>query len=413
MNRTQETYLALLRKAVWNTQDEVSMENIDMHDLVQWAQIQGVGSLIYDQILSLAPATSKAFYTSIKSACLQTMLQQQQWEPVIAQAFAALEQGGVHATLMKGFSYARLYPKPYLRSWGDLDIYVGTEQYHTACGILRHAFPEAIHHDEEWEELKHYCFVFPDGKAIELHRVSMDFLSRRDQAYWNRLDGTNRTDRLLIGQSPTIEVAVFEPRYDILFCFLHSWEHFTGSGIPLKQVCDMVLLLQHYYQSGCALPIADATNRPTGYEGRKAELEVYLLPKLKRLKMLEVWQYYGYMACQVMGIAPTQWPLLVDGGQCTVDGEIEQYGKRLYERVMVEGQARVKEYENGVNNRYEARDKAKRMNVFARKMLTLRQRLSSYYFLHQFAPRYARHILVEEIRKGLRRTLTGAKMIDY
>jgi len=341
---------------------------------------------------------------------MQNMLLQGQWEQVIKKTFQTLEQGGVLAVLMKGFAYARLYPLPYLRSWGDLDIWVGPEQYHQACGLLREAFPEAKHHDEEWDELKHYCFVFPDGKSIELHRVSMDFLNKTDQAYWCRLEKEAfevKGDELGVrGDGLDVNgerVPMWEAKFDILFCFMHSWEHFCGSGIPLKQVCDLVLLVRK------------ATGDRRQATGRE-ELEKYLEKHLKKLKMLEVWKYYGYMACKALGIAASEWPLLGDRRQATGDrrwGKVVKYGERLYERVMEEGQCRVREYEDGSKDRYEARDKAKKMNFFARKIRTLKSRLSSYYFLKGFAPKYARHILAAEINKGIKRTLTGAKMIDY
>jgi len=363
---------------------------------------------------------------------------QGQWEQVIKKTFQTLEQGGVQAVLMKGFAYARLYPLPYLRSWGDLDIWVGPEQYHQACGLLREAFPEAKHHDEEWDELKHYCFVFPDGKSIELHRVSMDFLNKTDQAYWCRLEKEAfevKGDELGVrGDGLDVNgerVPMWEAKFDILFCFMHSWEHFCGSGIPLKQVCDLALLVKHFIiTSGNTLSattkddsssescsqLSSRTQDLQDSQDKKKELEEYLEKHLKKLKMLEVWKYYGYMACKALGIAASEWPLLGDRRQATGDrrwGKVVKYGERLYERVMEEGQCRVREYEDGSRDRYEARDKAKKMNFFARKIMTLKSRLSSYYFLKEFAPKYARHILAAEIKKGIKRTLTGAKMIDY
>lgn len=83
--------------------------------------------------------------------------------------------------------------------------------------MLRDAFPDAKHHDEEWDELKHYCFVFPNGMAIELHRVSMDFTRPQDQAYWNHL-----TDRMAVNPDPEnkiqvgqVQVPIFEAKFDL------------------------------------------------------------------------------------------------------------------------------------------------------------------------------------------------------
>lgn len=423
MKSAKETYLKLLRTACFGKASEPSgeaargelpgasargaLEPEELKDVLRLCQIHGTGPLVYNELLKgegelLLPEQAMR----MKQVCMQNMMLQGQWEQMIAKCFGALADGGVHAVLMKGFAYARNYPLPYLRSWGDLDVWVGPEQYHKACGILREAFPEAKHHDEEWDELKHYCFVFSNGMAIELHRVSMDFLSAKDQAYWETLSpslsliGQGDTDTIEVGG---VRVPIFEPKYDILFCFMHSWEHFTGTGIPLKQVCDMALLV-HAQRANAKCKV------------QSEELEAYLEKHLKALGMLEVWQAYGYMACKAMGLDMADWPLLVHApranAKCKVHSDVVKYGERLYEQVMAEGQCRKKDY-GEASNRYEARDNARKMNILARKWLTLTQRFDKARFMYRFAPRYARYVLWLEVKKGIRRTIRREEMINY
>lgn len=378
---------------------ELAIDAEEVPEMLRLSRIHGTGPLVYNELLkTLSPTLSLkgqgSLVMQMKQVCMQNMLLQGQWEQVIAKCFKALEDGGVQAVLMKGFAYARMYPLPYLRSWGDLDVWVGPEQYHKACGILREAFPETKHHDEEWDELKHYCFVFENGMAIELHRVSMDFIDPRQQTYWCQLEKEAAVNgaRFMVQDR---EVQVFDPKFDLLFCFMHSWEHFCGTGIPLKQVCDAALLVE---------------SLKTKVE--REELERYLETHLKALGMLEVWKYYGYMACRAMDIPFVEWPLLVQGAGGKDQGDVVKYGERLYEQVMKEGQCRVRDYGDSAD-RYEAREKARQMNVLARKWLTLRGRIDKARFLAQFAPKYARTIFWQEVKKGIRRTIRREEMINY
>lgn len=444
-----DTYLQLLRAACFGNSFEGTVSPGEVQEILRLCQIHGTGPLVYNELLKgLTPRTPspdgeeellipelKMHATAMKQVCMQNMLLQGQWEQIIVKVWKSLspdlspkgerslhkdETQGVHAVLMKGFAYAHNYPLPYLRSWGDLDVWVGPEQYHKACGLLREAFPEAKHHDEEWDELKHYCFVFPDGKAIELHRVSMDFLSARDQQYWCQLEAEAANGGSL--EVAGVQVPVFEPKFDLLFCFMHSWEHFTGSGIPLKQVCDMALLVHFVYRP---LTLIDrdadrssATDRPS-----RALIDEYLRKHLTALAMMEVWKAYGYMACKAMGMDWAEWPLLCssleDGADSAyslefrgVEKETVKYGERLYEQVIREGQCRKKDY-GEATDRYEARENARKMNILARKWLTLRGRIEKARFMHYFAPRYARYVLWQEIKKGIRRTLRREEMINY
>lgn len=400
-----DAYLSLLRRAVFPDRSQgLSLDtcHLPLDRILRLCHIHGTGPLIYNELLK-DPALHLELSTvnSMKQTCMQNMLLQSQWEQLIARTWAALG-GEVHAVLMKGFSYARLYPLSYLRSWGDLDVWVGPEQYHRACGILREAFPEAKHHDEEWDELKHYCFVFPNGMAIELHRVSMDFLSARDQAYWCQLEkeAARCSQHLALSTQhsalSTLEVPIFSPEFDLLFCFMHSWEHFCGTGIPLKQVCDMALLLEQLHMGSD--PVCAQRDSTRGLTPTCS----YLLKHLKALHMLDVWRSYGYMVCRTMGLPLESWPLGVD----------QKYGERLYQQVMAEGQCRKKDYGEAAN-RYEARDRARQMNIVARKWLTLRGRIEKAQFMYHFAPRYACYTLWQEIKKGIRRTIRREQMINY
>ena len=179
-----DNLLTLLRNAI-NGESRVLPSLADWPQLMAQARIHGVEPLAYDAALRL-PADQqpdKQLAVQMKQVCLYQMQQQQIWLPRIRKAVEALRSAGVEPVLLKGFGLADLYPKPCLRSWGDADIWVGVSNYHAGCKAVREAFPEAIHHDQEYEELKHYSIVFPDGNPIELHRVSMDFPTPDEDSY--------------------------------------------------------------------------------------------------------------------------------------------------------------------------------------------------------------------------------------
>lgn len=369
----------------------------DWQQLVRQARIHGVEPLVYDAALRLpaGQAPDKALATHMKQVCLYQMQQQTIWLPRINAAVEALRKAGVEPVLLKGFGLADLYPKPYLRSWGDADIWVGVANYHAGCKALREAFPEAIHHDEEYEELKHYGIVFPDGNAIELHRVAMDFPTPEEDAYWQTLE----VPALSCNAENTSEEAVCtigglirtpqEP-FNLLFVFLHAWEHFCGTGMPLKQVLDIALLVQRDY-----LPLPDE---------QKARYDTYLQTHLRRFCMTEAWQLVAYAVNYVTGVQmPLSVPASFAESQCAI----------FLSRMLAEGQCRQKEYRLGGVDHYDERERAKRLPVWRRKILTLQGRFAHARFLRQFSPAYARHVLWANIRKGLRRTIRRERMIDY
>lgn len=382
-----DNLLVLLRNAIFG---ECSMLPVapDWQLLTRQARVHGVEPLMYDAALRLPESQlpDRAMAMQMKQVCLYQMQQQTLWIPRIRAAVEALRAKGIEPVLLKGFGLADLYPKPYLRSWGDADIWVGTEAYHTACGALREAFPEAIHHDEEYEELKHYCFVFPDSNAIELHRIAMDFPTPEEDAYWQTLERT-----MAEGNGPlALDGLIRTPQepLNLLFVFLHMWEHFCGTGTPIKQVLDLALLVQRDYLS------LD--------EAERQRYDTYLTTHLKRFRLQEAWQLVAYLTDYVTGV---RLPLY--------DGSEPKNGRRFVEHVMSEGLGRKHEYVMGGSDRYDERERIKQLPVWRRKLITLRGRFAHARFLAQFSPKYACHTLYAGIRKGIRRTIRRERMIDY
>ena len=400
---TFDCMLTLLRNAIFN-RDDVLPAAPDWRELMRQARMHGVEPLVYDAALRLPAdqAPDRTLALQMKQMCLYQMQQQTIWLPRIKAATEALRQAGIEPVLLKGFGLAELYPKPYLRSWGDADIWVGIKNYHPGCKALREAFPEAKHHDEEYEELKHYGIVFPDGNAIELHRVAMDFPTPGEDSWWQTLEVPAMAEAVsdvnchlsfVICHLP----APSEP-FNILFVFLHAWEHFCGSGMPLKQVLDIALLVQRDY-----LPLPDE---------EKARYDSYLRANLRRFHVEEAWQLIAYVVRYVTGIRLPLSTIQQRSGQTGAAGRTSRSEAFLL-RVLQEGQCREHEFALGGENRYDERERVKQLPVWRRKLMTLHGRFENARFLRQYAPAYARHVLWANIRKGLRRTIRRERMIDY
>ena len=390
-----DNLLTLLRNAI-NGESRVLPSLADWPQLMAQARIHGVEPLAYDAALRL-PADQqpdKQLAVQMKQVCLYQMQQQQIWLPRIRKAVEALRSAGVEPVLLKGFGLADLYPKPYLRSWGDADIWVGVSNYHAGCKAVREAFPEAIHHDQEYEELKHYSIVFPDGNPIELHRVSMDFPTPDEDRYWQTLEVLAMSYGVGEDGQNCIGGLIRTPRepMNILFVFLHAWEHFCGTGMPLKQVLDMAMLVRRDYLT---LPTEE-----------KQEYDAYLSKHLGYFRLKEAWQLVAYTVNYVTGV---QMPL----ADSNPSGRQRARCEAFLQRVLSEGQSRTKEYKLGGTDRYDERERVKQIPVWRRKMMTLGSRLENARFLRQYAPAYARHVLWANIRKGVRRTIRRERMIDY
>lgn len=396
MTSVQSTYCSLLRQALGlSTQDTLSTLNVaDVDSLVHLAQIQGTAPLVYDQLLKAQPLSDSPLkggelLLNLKRACMQNMMGYEQLLSLLKQTWNGLVQGGVQPVVLKGFGLASLYPIPYLRSWGDLDIYVGPQQYHQSAAILRQVFPDAKHHDEEREELKHYNFVLPDGNVVEMHRTSAILMHPIKNKHFLKLE----SDAMLPENVQWVEMedvrfAIPEAQFNLLFTFYHAWEHFVREGLGFKQLADLALLAHHTYN----------------YQSSTSDhqsIAYYLRRHLCRLHLWEPWQLIGYVCVTALGLPKSEWPLYEEGG-----ARLQAQRKRFLQDVLYRGLMPRHQSDASMHK------KAKQMNVVVRKCMTLKNRLASATEIMPYSPRYARHMMISSVINGIYRILTGAKMID-
>lgn len=296
------------------------------------------------------------------------MMQQSTMLPILAQAWSAFEKAGIHPVLLKGFALAQYYPQSHLRQWGDIDLYVGKKKYHEACAVLREAFPEAKHPEEEFEFLKHYNFVFGD-KVLEMHRISMDFAHPRDRRYYEGLE-----EKYLTKDGPAFElneekITTPEETFNVFFTFLHAWHHFIETGMNMKQVCDIAILLH---------AIRDVLDRER------------LKEMLTKLHMMEVWQLVMYILVQHLGLPHDEAPFYTE--RCKERAEL------LFKRILKEGSSRQAEKLNAEGASY-----------LKRKWITLQSRMADSRMIKPYAPKYARHMAISDILHGIERTIKGSE----
>ena len=365
-----ETYLELLKAAIWgNNGERLAVSGDRLTEVIRLAAFQGTGPLVFDQLLKLKDVEiPAALRIQMKQQCMMSMMQQSTMMPILGQAWKAFEKAEIHPVLLKGFALAQHYPQPHLRQWGDIDLYVGQKQYHDACAVLREAFPEAKHPKEEFEFLKHYNFVFGDT-VLEMHRISMDFHHPRDRRYYEGLE-----DKYLTKDGPSFElndirITTPDETFNVFFTFLHAWHHFMETGMNMKQVCDVAVLL---------------------HAKRDTIDRVQLKEMLTKLHLMEVWQLLMYIIVQYLGLSQAEAPFYTEG--CKKRAEL------LFERILKEGSSRQTEKINAEGASY-----------LKRKWLTLQSRLADSRIVKPFAPKYARHMAISDILHGIERTIKGSE----
>lgn len=380
MDKIEETYLELLRQAVRDSNPDRQNRNSQTLDQVwRLAQKQGTAALVGNELLKCNVVTNPTLLAQMKMLCMQVMVGQERQRRALEKVWKAIEATGVKPVLLKGFGLAQLYPNPYLRQWGDADIWVGHGHYDEVTEAICKTMNVTWHHENEEANERHYNFNTEDGLVFEIHPQTIRWVLPKEDKLYRAIEAK------AMAQCETIEIEgtsyrIPERGFNQLFVFLHAWEHCTSSGTNMKQLTDLALLCQR---------------EPLPRELYKA---------LKPLHVLEPWEVMGYAVVKLFGLKKECWTGYLDSRR------VKRLGERLIREILGVEEERgrgVGGKNDELNREYsslnDANDGLFRVSRLLRKLGTLWERVKTARKIGFVSPKYGRHYLWMAIYKGVKR----------
>jgi hypothetical protein len=298
--RREDIFFAILRSVMWGTPVEVPADT-------DW---RGVLNLAARQkclhAFSMWFKTNKIatpFDKQLQPAIFAVMGRTARLNHLAADVITLLAEYHIPSTLIKGYSLSALYPDPDMRDFGDVDIYVGEENYLRAAEIVTAAFPDAHWHSATYGGI-HYILVIDENldRVVELHRVTMEFHDKKADALYQAFTKKhlgNSVEENGVGKSSVewrgIQLPVPGVAYNALYVFMHAWHHFESTGVGFRPLADWALALHE------------------AHELLKAEDWQTLCQDIDRiltaLRMKKAWQTFGHVLVNQLQLPAEEFPL--------------------------------------------------------------------------------------------------------
>lgn len=224
-------------------------------------------------------------------------LQRQDHVEALRAVKARLDSAGIPFVLLKGLGCDWYYPEPGLRDLGDIDIFVGEENYRRAAlafGLESTADDSPKHFRTEVE-----------GITVEVHKHCEIMPSKKADRQFRKLavEGLCTTPATLDIDGITVNVP--SDNFNAIYLFTHFFNHFLGGGCGLRQVCDWMLFLH----------------------AKSASLDrEYLAAALKSLGLTNAWKTFGAMAVNHLGMPAEEMPFY--------DNRLSRRGEKLLQVMM-------------------------------------------------------------------------------
>ena len=230
----------LVKAALWQTAADGSLfdEQTDWQAIYKLARKQTVMGIAYDGMLTL-PAElqpQRALKLQWSNALMQCEDNNHLLNQRVETLFCHYQAAGLKPLLLKGQGVAQSYPHPEHRQPGDIDVYIGEQDYERANQLLAELGGEI-----ESESVKHSHGHW-QGVTVENHYLLTQFASPSANRFLRKevlpmLPG-NRTVTIEGNAIPVLPLEV-----DLFFVLVHLALHFLSGGIGLRQLCDWTCLL--------------------------------------------------------------------------------------------------------------------------------------------------------------------------
>ena len=247
MLKQQKIFFDFLRFCIGSAKEiPGSLKEVDWKELYRIAKKQCLVVVLFDGIKKL-PAEHVGME---KELLLRWMAESQMLEKAnvrlndaAIQVTEWFRKKGFRTCILKGQGNALMYPNPYSRTPGDIDIWVeGGDK--RVISFVRSISPheKACYHHIEFPSYK--------GVEVEVHYRPSFLLcfwhNRKLQKYYERVKEEQFSHRVMLAEQGEIAIPTVE--FNIIFQLTHIYSHLMNEGIGLRQLVDYYYVLCDFYK---------------------------------------------------------------------------------------------------------------------------------------------------------------------
>ena len=247
MEKQHQIFFDFLRFCIGSDSEiPSSLKEADWKELYAIAQKQCLVGVLFDGIKKLP-----AEYVGMKKELLLQWMAESQMlvkanvrlNDAAIQVSEWFRKKGFRTCILKGQGNALMYPNPYSRTPGDIDIWVeGGDK--RVISFVRSISPheKACYHHIEFPSYK--------GVEVEVHYRPSFLLcfwhNRKLQKYYERVKEEQFSHRVMLGEQGEIAIPTVE--FNLIFQLTHIFSHLMNEGIGLRQLVDYYYVLCDFYK---------------------------------------------------------------------------------------------------------------------------------------------------------------------
>ena len=226
INDDYNSTIAITQCAIINDTGKLS-KDFDFNAVLELMGNHGTINMLYYGLKNSETQSAEA--DSIFALVYQNILIDEAQKREIAKISDAFQKNGIDYALLKGSRLKYLYPSTDMRSMGDADILIKTEQYEKIREIML-----ALGYCEKGEGAHDFAWIC-DNLYVELHKSL--FGEYRD--VYPEVDEHYKNSWSLMHPTGNGSEYTFSPEDEFIYLFAHFTKHYKLSGIGIRHLSDL------------------------------------------------------------------------------------------------------------------------------------------------------------------------------
>ena len=252
---TQESAnLSFLRYSLGDKADmSMVVANMDWRQLYTFASKQAILGICFDGIERLGNEypnelkqnpIGKDLLMTWMGAAQQIRRQNRKVNAVAGKLFSMLKKDGLRCCVLKGQGNALMYPNPYSRTPGDVDVWIDASRER----ILKYAQKKFELGDDI--RLQHLETSL-DGVPVELHffpcSMNNPIYHARLQK-WFRRNADLQCSHIVGLPDGAGDIAIPTTAFNVIYQLTHLYHHFFDEGIGMRQIIDYYYVVDDFWK---------------------------------------------------------------------------------------------------------------------------------------------------------------------
>ncbi len=185
---------------------------------------------------------------------------------VAGKLYSKFREEGLRCCILKGQGNALMYPNPYSRTPGDIDVWVNASREDIT--------DYAKTHFEIGDDIRfHHLETTMDGVPVELHffpcSMNNPIYNARLQKWFKR-NADLQCSNVVSLPDGIGEIAIPTKAFNVIYQLTHLYHHFFDEGIGMRQIIDYFLVVNNFSKN--VFLDTDFSNHPVNFSNHPVPL---------------------------------------------------------------------------------------------------------------------------------------------